>query len=481
MSSQEMPVQTSITESLGIRGWSHLDVVLLASLATEAPLLLVGPHGAAKSLLVERVAAALGLEMRHYNAALLNYDDLVGIPLPNESGDSLRFIPTPSTIWQAGFVFFDEISRCRADLQNKLYPIIYERRVVGIKLENLRFRWAAMNPPAPDEPDVKALASAYYLGSEPLDPALTDRFPFVIAVPTWGDLSKKDQMKLVAWDGDVETNKISPLSSSLPDLVDSCHALIAPLERDFEDWLPDYVVCVIDLLERNGLPQSPRRARMLARSIVAVHAARMLLEGEDVEPEESAETALLYSLPQTATEVPPTPVKIIALHKQAWEMTQYLEDDNWRRVMEESDLARRVVLADQLRFDDFDLSRLITSTIAAEDSNARQIGLATAMFIAFRSRRNLDPSAFEPLAQLAYHVMEPRMMNAQAQPNTPDATTWDEIKAWVDSAQTDSPMVRLERNFVLYGFPVLWRSTNWKEALEQFHRDLLLFGVEEYV
>ncbi|MBC8099417.1 MAG: hypothetical protein H7Y11_08235, partial [Armatimonadetes bacterium] len=87
-------IKRSITQPLGIHGWSHLDAVLLAALATEAPLLLIGPHGTAKSLLVERIALVLGLEMRHYNAALLNYDDLVGIPLPTETGDSLRFVPT---------------------------------------------------------------------------------------------------------------------------------------------------------------------------------------------------------------------------------------------------------------------------------------------------------------------------------------------------------------------------------------------------
>ncbi|MBC8171427.1 MAG: MoxR family ATPase [Anaerolineae bacterium] len=481
MVAQETLFETGITDALAIRGWSHLDAVILAALATEAPLLLVGPHGTAKSLLVERIAAALGLEMRHYNAALLNYDDLVGIPLPTENGDSLRFIQTPGTIWGAEFVFFDEISRCRADLQNKLFPIIHERRVVGIKLDDLKLRWAAMNPPAPDEPDSRAMTGAYYLGSEPLDPALTDRFPFVIDVPDWSDLSKADRVQLVSWDGDLEAGSISPETSSLGELVDACQRLIPALEGDFKQWLNDYVVCVVDLLERNGLPQSPRRARMIGRSIVAVHAARIILEGGDVEPERSAEIALLYSLPQTATEVPPVPVKIIATHRQAWEMAQYLEDENWRKVMEEFDLARRVMLADQLGFDDFDMSRLITQTLGAEDSNIRQIGLATAMFLVFSRRRNLDPSAYEPLSQLAYHILEPRVITVQIYPNTPDAALWDEIKGWIESKRQDSMIFRLLRNFLLYGFPHIWRSGNWKDAVEQFHSDLMLFGIEEEV
>jgi len=107
-----------LTRGLGIHGWSKLDPVLLAALATEAPLLLVGPHGTAKTLLVERLATALQLELRHYNASLVNYDDLVGIPIPDDAGN-LRFVGTEAAIWDAEFVFFDELTRCRPDLQNK--------------------------------------------------------------------------------------------------------------------------------------------------------------------------------------------------------------------------------------------------------------------------------------------------------------------------------------------------------------------------
>src|SRR5262245_30356559 len=98
---QEHPKCGGITQSWNIQGWGHLDAALLASLATESPLLLVGPHGTAKSLLIERIAKTLGLSMRHYNASLLNYDDLVGIPMPEEGNNSLHFIATPGSIWDA--------------------------------------------------------------------------------------------------------------------------------------------------------------------------------------------------------------------------------------------------------------------------------------------------------------------------------------------------------------------------------------------
>jgi len=118
-----------LTRPLGLEGWAKLEPVVLAALISGDPLLLIGKHGTAKSFLLERLAEALGLTFRFYNASLVNYDDLVGIPVPDESQTSLRYISTPSSIWDAEVVFIDEISRARPELQNKLFPIIHERRV----------------------------------------------------------------------------------------------------------------------------------------------------------------------------------------------------------------------------------------------------------------------------------------------------------------------------------------------------------------
>ena len=112
-----------LTKSLGLEGWEKLEPVILAALASEEPLLLVGRHGAAKSFLLERLAEALELEFRCYNASLLNFDDLVGFPIPTEDKQSLRYISTPAAIWDAEVVFLDEINRTKPELQNKLFPI----------------------------------------------------------------------------------------------------------------------------------------------------------------------------------------------------------------------------------------------------------------------------------------------------------------------------------------------------------------------
>lgn len=477
MIEREYVTELGITESLGIQGWSHLDPVLLAALATESPLLLVGPHGTAKSLLVEKIARALGLALRHYNASLINYDDLVGIPLPEPGTDRLQFVATPGAIWDAEFVFFDEISRCRPDLQNKMFPIVHERKVAGIGLEHLRHRWAAMNPPAPDDPDTAV--GDYYLGSEPLDPALADRFPFVIPVPNWKQLSRDSRRRLVTRRDAISPDFHEADLDLLARQVEECAALLENLEETLSEWLSDYIVSVVDLLEQAKLPQSPRRAYMLARSLVAVHAARMVLEGEHADLEYSAELTLTFGLPQNSSEVPPSRGNIVAIHRQAWEISSLSEDDAWRQVLEELDSAQRIVLGDQLDLSDADISRLITQALGAETSDARRLGLATVIFLAFHKRRNLTPAAWEPLVQFAARVLEPRTMSAQLRPG-PITDIWNEMTGWLmplEECSTD--MAKLERNFVLAGFPDLWLRFDWKDALRQFLDDMALFNLQE--
>jgi len=473
----------SITASLQIEGWQHLDAILLAALATEAPLLLIGPHGTAKTLLVERLSHCLELSFRHYNASLLNYDDLVGIPIPEEGNEQLRFITTPGAVWDAEFVFFDEISRCRPDLQNKLFPIIHERRVVGLKLAKLRYRWAAMNPPSPDNPDFDKPASEYYLGSEPLDPALTDRFPFIIPVPNWRDLSREDRRRLLSAQLlSVENGTPDSAELTIPRLVEQCISLIPNIDVEARVWLADYVIAVMDLMDKSGLSQSPRRARMLVDCIIAVHAARTVLtkaETEELDLSDSAEIALLYGVPHNATEVPPTPAALVAMHRQAWEITSMLDDEVWRQILEEQDPIKRVLLGDELQISDEEMSRLITQALNADDAEPRKVGLATVMFLRFRNSRQLTAAAWEPLAKLAGRALLPRVRSLTLANNAPDMTLWNEIKPWLLNRRTEGTMAQLEVNYVLGGYPELWRQHNWQEALNQFVQDLDLFGIKE--
>ena len=143
--------------SLGVRGFTRLEPVVLAALVTEDPLLLIGRSGTGKTFLLNTLSEALGLEHRHYNASLISFDDLVGFPYPDKDGKGVRFLETPATVWSAESVLVDEISRCKPEHQNRLFSLVHERRVQGMPLSRLRYRWAAMNPCSADQDGIGVL------------------------------------------------------------------------------------------------------------------------------------------------------------------------------------------------------------------------------------------------------------------------------------------------------------------------------------
>jgi MoxR-like ATPase len=465
---EEHQALLKLTESLSIYGWGHLDAVILASLATNSPMLLIGGHGTAKTLLVERMAKALNLDFRHYNVSLINYDDLVGIPIPNESDSSLRFIGTEGAIWGAEFAFFDEISRCRPDLQNKLFPLIHERKIVGLPLKKLKHRWAAMNPPLPDSATMD-LSQPIYLGSESLDMALLDRFPFILTIPSWRDMTVDDRVKVLV------NSQFLQDDFNLSLYVEECHAYIPQVREMFQGLVCGYVVPLMDALEKAQLPQSPRRARMLMESILAIHAARCVLMNEEANIEESILMGLLYGIPQSATDTPPSVLKLTSIHKQVWEMITHMEDDNWRRVLSVNSDIERILLADDMGFSDDDLSKLITQALGNEANQARKISLATAIYLAFSSHRILNPAAWEILVKLAGCVLIPHQI--QRSLIHTDIAILNELKAYTESLSGSPELVLLVSNYLLGSAPDLWRNNDWKISSQQFIQDLQTFSV----
>ena len=150
---------------LGVYGFDRHEATILAALVTEDPLLLVGRSGTGKTFLLNTLSEALGLEHRHYNASLISFDDLVGFPYPDDAHTAVRFLETPATVWGAESVLIDEISRCKPEHQNRLFSLVHERKLQGLPLQRLRYRWAAMNPCTSDQAGTED-----YSGSEAARP-----------------------------------------------------------------------------------------------------------------------------------------------------------------------------------------------------------------------------------------------------------------------------------------------------------------------
>ena len=332
--SMALPARVGLFDQLGVVGFSSIEAPLLAALATDSPLLLIGPHGTAKSLLLNKIAEALDLSFRHYNASLLNFDDLVGFPLPSADG-TLQYVKTPAAIWGAGAVIFDEISRCRPDIQNKLFPIIHERKVQGLPLVGLQYRWAAMNPPDRDEEE------SGYLGSEPLDTALADRFPFVIDMPAWRVFTKEQQLAVIQ----SEDQAIDPLHAQhLVQAIARTKALLALTSEVLEEGMAAYVQTMFSLLLQAGIALSPRRCAMLYRACLSVNAASLAIDPK-ASVTDTTLLALRSSLPQRALGIAISEVKLLSAHKEAMRLIQLAPNDPFKAILCEIDPVEKIRLA----------------------------------------------------------------------------------------------------------------------------------------
>ena len=400
-----------ITEPLGLYGWKKAEPVLLAALLSEEPLLLVGAHGCAKSFVLERLAEALGMEFRSYNASLINYDDLVGVPLPDATRTKLEYLSSPESIWDAEVVFIDEISRTRPELQNKLFPIIYDRRVQGRPLSRLVYRWAAMNPPPTDEELDEG--DALYLGSERLDAALADRFPYVMSVPDWDDLSPADQKKVLA-----------DQFAGRHEFPVAIRELVAEARRRYDELVPEltprltpYVVALVTKLHAAKYDVSTRRATMLMRCVIAVHAAREVLSvhggrGAAALPGDgrartpcapidlyaSARLALLNTLPDRARRRL-NAAELTAICKTAWELSMRDESDPLVKLMKIDDpvLRLRKMVAEHLAVAPDRAAAVIGEGVAKAKPHLRR-GLALATYLGIRERADIPASTVELLA-----------------------------------------------------------------------------------
>ncbi len=304
---------------LGVYGFDKYETVILAALVSGDPLLLIGRCGTGKTYLLNTLSEALGLEHRHYNASLIAFDDLVGFPYPEEDRSAVRFLETPATVWGAESVLIDEISRCKPEHQNRLFSLVHERRVQGIRLEKLRYRWAAMNPAGDDDGD-GTNAAEVYTGSQSLDPALADRFALIVQASEWSSLRPTERKAIADPGGEGRVTE--------PD---------ATLIRKLANWrerfdrqvgncpvtLRDYAISAGSALNGSGIRLSPRRIRLLTRNLLA---AVTVHGGVDAD---CLETVLRCSLPHVAWGAPVAPNTVIAAHRLAWDSVFLQGEEKW--------------------------------------------------------------------------------------------------------------------------------------------------------
>jgi MoxR-like ATPase len=311
---------------LGVYGYNETEVAILASLVSEDPLLLIGKAGTGKTFLLNSLSEALDLSHRHYNASLIAFDDLVGFPWPDNATGGIRYLETPATIWGAESVLVDEINRCKPEHQNRLFSLVQEKRIQGLKLDKLQYRWAAMNPPGIDQD------GEGYLGCEPLDAALADRFAFIIEVADWSELSQDDQ-KLIAdprGEGVIARDELG-----VAGFVKEAKVRLKKLNQQPPEILLEYARRAASAMGEAGVRFSPRRVRQLAKNLLALTVVC------DMPRESLFLKGLEWSIPQRATGVKVEKAVVLAAHRVAWESSctdkedQWLHEFHWKKNIDE--------------------------------------------------------------------------------------------------------------------------------------------------
>ena len=413
-----------LLDRLGLHGMGAIEPMILAALITEEPLLLIGPRGVAKSLLLDRLARALGLEFRHYNASMINFDDVAGFPLPKDG--AVEYVRTPASIWGAEAVLFDEISRCRPDIQNRMFSIVHECLLLGMPVAGLRYRWGAMNPPAGEEEENG------YFGSEPLDAALADRFTFIVNMPGWDDYSERDQIAIIRNDAGAPVNRRA--AADLGRHIDDGRNCLEQVRAAHENRVADYLHMLIHLLRRADIEISPRRAGMLLRAVLSAQAAARVLDAHRrpasaalIEErralcgrrarKELAEgpvlLALRNALPEPAQGLSVPEGKLLAAHREAWAIAETPLSSVAREMLAAETPLQRIALAmstPDMKRDHF--SSVIGDAYADLDMGAQE-AVATRLFETDNAGR-LNAALAEQVAETYAITVVPRHLGNNA-------------------------------------------------------------------
>ncbi len=173
-----------ILNQLGIFGWKEADEnLVLASLLTGDPLLLVGNHGCAKTHVANKVAQALGRRFLVYDASKAMFEDILGFPnIRKLQQGEVEYVPSPVTVWDKEMILIDELNRSLQETANRWLEIIRSRKIMGFPTQ-VKWVWAAMNPLS-------------YSGTQQLDAAMIGRFAIFLYPPDVLQMEEADRIKV---------------------------------------------------------------------------------------------------------------------------------------------------------------------------------------------------------------------------------------------------------------------------------------------
>ncbi|MCC6145147.1 MAG: hypothetical protein IT368_15175, partial [Candidatus Hydrogenedentes bacterium] len=301
-----------------------------------------------------------------------------------------------------------------------------------------------------------------YLGSEPLDPALADRFALILPLPEFKDYSETDQVNVILKaDGAIPADAAAELRR----IVASGRSVAKTLQEEQGPVLAEYVREVVLRLGQAGVTCSPRRAAILLRNVAAVHAAQLVLGGSP-RLQDSAWLAVRFGLPVTAAGQKLSEMRVLAAHKEAWSQVSIPKKSPLRLVMQEQDPLRRVLLAcrlDELSRSDF--SVLVADVLAELRPGARH-AVAALLFEEDRAGK-LSAAVAEEAAELYLTVCTPQDVNSEVRTDGLAYRMYTAITKILSEIPAEEPETLLMTNLLLG----LWKAE--EIASEEQVRDIV--------
>jgi hypothetical protein len=279
-----------------------------------------------------------------------------------------------------------------------------------------------MNPPAGDED----ADDTVYLGSEPLDPALADRFAFIVEVPTWASFTEEDRRAIIrAQREPIGAESRHRLEQRLQEIRETQ----AVVERALGDALATYVLKVEGLARQADITLSARRCNTLHRALITTHAAQYVAS-PSAKPEDSAWLALCASLPQRAEGKPIDRSRLFQAHRTAWNFASRDGDDPLCLILAEPDPVKRAIRATQVEGLASDqLSDFIADGLAEATPGGRHA-------LALHLQRHpvaaeLNAAVAEQISELAQYVLVKQDVHRSCLVGSQESNTWGRVVSFL--------------------------------------------------
>lgn len=398
-----------ITESLGIKGWGKtLDRMILTSIVTGDPLLILANYGQGKTALVDRLGQVIVKKLSEerpdedlivavINAATANPQDWAGyfIP-PKNGGTTMELLKSPQSLIDAVLIAIDEISRAATRNQNNVLTLIQERRVDGIPTK-CEMIFAMMNPVMGDDADE---------GSEPLIGAVADRFSLLIEPPLFHMMAVNDKKEVIYSAYKPFTNKnifIDPKEKELgrdqyviPDSnADDLWEFFVEAKRlyimyCFDDKyqqtlnaVVEYVSSVSTMLTNDQSDRyyfSGRRAGMILRAIIANYCVGSVLG--DIDLPGAAEQVLMHSIMNKAMGKDYKPYSVKTAH-DAYAKILKSGSSPMTAIMAEPDKWKRLGMAFKIELKPDEFTRIYKDVVKTYAYQEAELIIGLALFERF--------------------------------------------------------------------------------------------------